>query len=199
VRKTIGADLLRRLIGVPAGFERVLTTRPYYRSATCSCTAPTREPLARSTIRAGALRDRRAAVGDDLAATPPGLRSRAHGAVEHVVGYPVCGDGSGRRADQRRPRRRPPRRRARLGAAGRLVRRRSAVPLALRGASAADVPLPFDFAIAMGVRSGDRRCATRSTARSSARAEIARSSTPTACRAAARRRARAAAGAGARP
>src|SRR6478672_11633009 len=33
VRKTIGADLCDVWIGVPAGFERVLTTRPYYRSA----------------------------------------------------------------------------------------------------------------------------------------------------------------------
>jgi len=32
VRKTIGAGLCDVWIGVPAGLERVLTTRPYYRS-----------------------------------------------------------------------------------------------------------------------------------------------------------------------
>src|SRR3954454_24573730 len=33
VRKTIGADLCDVWLGVPIGFERVLTTRPYYRSS----------------------------------------------------------------------------------------------------------------------------------------------------------------------
>src|SRR5215207_866793 len=32
VRKTLGDGLCDVLIGVPAGFDRVLTTRPYYRS-----------------------------------------------------------------------------------------------------------------------------------------------------------------------
>jgi hypothetical protein len=32
VRKTIGADLCDVWIGVPAGFDSLLTTRPYYRS-----------------------------------------------------------------------------------------------------------------------------------------------------------------------
>src|SRR5687768_7676923 len=33
VRRTVGADLCDVVIGVPAGFERLLTTKPYYRSA----------------------------------------------------------------------------------------------------------------------------------------------------------------------
>src|SRR3954471_9520914 len=33
VRKTLGAGSCDVFIGVPAGFERVLTTRPYYRSS----------------------------------------------------------------------------------------------------------------------------------------------------------------------
>src|SRR5690348_8695060 len=33
VRKTLGAGACDLLVGVPAGYERVLTTRPYYRSS----------------------------------------------------------------------------------------------------------------------------------------------------------------------
>ena len=33
VRRTVGAGLCDVVIGVPTGFERLLTTRPYYRSA----------------------------------------------------------------------------------------------------------------------------------------------------------------------
>ena len=96
-------------------------------------------------------------VGDDLAATPPGHALSRHGAVERVVGYMAWGDG-------------PAAARAAADlAAGRLdaavlwgpqagwFARRSAVPLVITPARPpADVPLPFEFEIAMGVRKDDR-------------------------------------------
>lgn len=159
VRKTLGAGACDVFIGVPAGWERVLTTRPYYRSsyvflnradATHKLAAFDDPDLGRMTIGVQL-------VGDDLAATPPGLALARHGAVEHVVGYPVYGDG-------------PAARRASADlAAGRIdaavlwgpqagyFASRSAVRLEVTPARPpADLPLPFEFEIAMGVRKGDQ-------------------------------------------
>jgi len=159
VRKTLGAGTCDVLVGVPAGFERVLTTRPYYRSVYVFVNrADAAHKLASFD---DPLLDRMAIgvqlVGDDLAATPPGHALSRHGAVERVVGYTVWGDG-------------PAAARAAADlAAGRLdaavlwgpqagwFARRSAVPLVVTPARPpADVPLPFEFEIAMGVRKDDR-------------------------------------------
>jgi len=158
VRKTLGSGACDVFIGVPVEFERVLTTRPYYRSGYVflnRADAPHKlasfdDPqLDRMTIGVQL-------IGDDLAATPPGHALARHGAIEHVVGYPVFGDGpaAGRASADL--------------AAGRIdaavlwgpqagyFARQSAVPLELSAAHPpADVPLPFEFAIAMGVRKGD--------------------------------------------
>ena len=146
------------LIGVPVGFERVLTTRPYYRSGYVFVTRAATTPALRSfdDPRLPALAIGVQLVGDDLAATPPGYALARHGAAEHVVGYPVYGDG-------------PAAARAVADlAAGRLdaallwgpqagyFATRSAVPLQLAEARPPrDLALPFDFAIAMAVRPGD--------------------------------------------
>jgi len=159
VRKTLGAGSCDVFIGVPAGFERVLTTRPYYRSAYVFVNrADATDPLASfDDPRLGRMAIGVQLVGDDLAATPPGHALSRHGAVERVVGYTVWGDGpAGARA-------------AADLAAGRLdaavlwgpqagwFAHRSAVPLVVTPAQApADVPLPFEFEIAMGVRKDDR-------------------------------------------
>jgi mxaJ protein len=158
VRKTLGSGACDALVGVPVGLERVLTTRPYYRSGyvflnradAAHKLASFDDPeLARMTIGVQL-------VGDDLAATPPGHALARYGAVEHVVGYPVWGDG-------------PAAQRASADlAAGRIdaavlwgpqagyFARQSAVPLELSAAHApADLPLPFEFAIAMAVRKDD--------------------------------------------
>ena len=157
VRKTIGAGLCDVFIGVPAGFERVATTRPYYRSGYVFVNrADAGRPLESfddprlATLTVGVQ-----LIGDDLAATPPG-HALAHRAA-HVVGYPVYGDGpaAARAVDDL--------------AAGRIdvallwgpqagyFAARSAVPLRLAPAAApADLaPIPFDFSIAVGVRRGD--------------------------------------------
>jgi len=157
VRKTIGAGLCDVFIGVPAGFERVATTRPYYRSGYVFVDrADAGRPIESfddprlATLRVGVQ-----LIGDDLAATPPGY-ALAHRAA-HVVGYPVYGDGpaAARAVDDL--------------VAGNIdvallwgpqagyFAAHSAVPLRLAAAAAPAelAAMPFDFAIAVGVRRGD--------------------------------------------
>lgn len=92
VRKTLGAGLCDILIGVPVGFEPVLTTRPYYRSAyvlvrKAGERAPVsfNDPVLR-TARIGV-----PLVGDDGAATPPGYALASLGIVDNVAGYALYG------------------------------------------------------------------------------------------------------------
>ena len=159
VRKSLGEGLCDALLGVPAGFERVLATRPYYRSSYVIVTrADARDPLrSLDDARLPTLAIGVQLVGDDPSTTPPGLALARQGAVQRVVGYPVVGDT-------------PSAERATADVvAGRLdaailwgpqagyFAKRSAV--ALRVATV--VPprgsdLRFDFAIAMGVRRGDK-------------------------------------------
>src|SRR5690349_10424606 len=96
VRKTFGAGVCDVWMGVSAGFERLLTTRPYYRSRYVFVNrADAREPLASfADPRLARLRIGVQLIGDDLAATPPALALARAGAVAGVVGYPVYGEGS---------------------------------------------------------------------------------------------------------
>ena len=88
VRKTIGADLCDVWIGVPNGFERLLTTRPYYQSGYVIVNrADTDAPLRTlADPRLATLRIGVQLIGNDLAATPPGLALARAGAVNGVVG-----------------------------------------------------------------------------------------------------------------
>src|SRR5689334_6486413 len=91
VRKTFGAGVCDAWMGVPAGFARMLTTRPYYRSTYIFVYADRRlasfdDPNLR-TLRIGVQ-----LPGDDLAATPPGHALALRGAIERVRGYPVYGE-----------------------------------------------------------------------------------------------------------
>jgi mxaJ protein len=158
VRKTIGADLCDVWMGVPAGFERLLTTRPYYRSRYVFVNrADASEPLRSfADPRLATLRIGIQLIGNDLAATPPALALARLHAFDRIVGYPIYGEGS---AAERIS--------TDLGA-GRLdaalvwgpqagwFTDHAAVPLTV---TPADAPpgfeLPFEFAIAVGVRKGD--------------------------------------------
>ena len=187
-------DLCDVFIGVPAGFERVLTTRPYYRSSYVfvnRADAPRRST--RSTTRACAtLRIGVQLIGDDLAATPPGARARARAARSSTSSATrSTATGSAARADQSPTS--PP-----AGSTPRCVwgpqagyfadaQRRAAARLRAR------VP-PAGLRPAVRVRDRDgrapaatARCATRSTRALERRARRDRraSSTPTTCRAAA--------------
>ena len=93
VRKTMGAGLCEVIIGVPAEFERTLTTRPYYRSSyvLLQRAGDAEPPRAFSDPR---LRQWRIGVqlpGDDFAATPPGHALAQAGATRNVVGFPIAG------------------------------------------------------------------------------------------------------------
>ncbi len=159
VRKTIDANACDLIVGVPVGDERVLTTRPYYRSSYVFVqrAANARALESFDDTRLPALRIGVQLVGHDLAATPPGYALARHGAVRNVVGFTVFGDG-------------PPAERmvaavARGELDAALVWGPQAGYFAARAAPAleitpaappADLELPFAFSIAMGVRKGDR-------------------------------------------
>jgi quinoprotein dehydrogenase-associated probable ABC transporter substrate-binding protein len=157
VRKTMGAGECELFIGVPAGFDKVLRTRPYYRSTYVAVTRRGTPPFA--GFEPGQLRARRFGVqliGNDLAASPPGAALAQNGAVENVTGFLVYGEG-------------PAGKRMVDAVAGGSIdvalvwgpqagwfARRAAVPLDLAPVQAPPgLAMPFDYAIAMGVRKGD--------------------------------------------
>ena len=158
VRRTIGADLCDVVIGVPSGFERLLTTRPYYRSAYAFVQPSSAGRLdSFDDPRLPSLRIGVQLVGNDLAATPPGYALARHGAIDHVVGYSVYGDGSafGRMTSDLAA--------GHLDAAvlwgpqaGYFATRSDGHYHVALVRPPADVPQPFDFAISMGVRRDDR-------------------------------------------
>jgi quinoprotein dehydrogenase-associated probable ABC transporter substrate-binding protein len=93
VRRTLGADMCDVLIGVPADFERVSTTRPYYRS---SYVFVTRADDAVPDFGSAAIRERRIGIqliGNDMAATPAGHALTRAGATTKVTGFTIFGDG----------------------------------------------------------------------------------------------------------
>ncbi|WGT62619.1 substrate-binding domain-containing protein [Variovorax paradoxus] len=167
VRKTLGADGCDLIIGVPAGDERVLTTKAYYRSSYVFVqneTGAARSGALRSfdDARLPSLRIGVKLVGNDLAATPPGHVLARHEAVRNVVGFTVFGDG-------------PPAQRmvdavarGELDAAvvwgpqaGYFAARAVPALHITQAAAPADPDLPFSFSIAMGVRKGDRAMKAR--------------------------------------
>lgn len=158
VRKTFGADACDVWIGVPVDDDRLLTTRPYYRSRYVFVNrADVRAPLTSfADARLATLRIGVQLIGSDLAATPAAIALARAGALDGVVGYPVYGEGAAA---------------ARISAdlaAGRLDAAlvwgpqagwfidHAAAPLVVTPASApAGFELPFEFAIAVGVQKGD--------------------------------------------
>jgi mxaJ protein len=160
-RNTLAAGQCDLVVGVPAAFERVLATRPYYRSSYVFLSRRDRRLAVRS-FDDEALRRLKIGVPlvGDHASTPPAHALAARGIVANVVGYSVYGDYA---QDS------PP---ARIvdavvrgdvdvalvwGPLAGYFARRQSVPLRLvRVAPPADLPsLPFVFDIAMGVRKGD--------------------------------------------
>jgi mxaJ protein len=162
VRNTLGAGECDVVMGVPAGFERVSTTAPYYRSTYVFVSRRDRG-LDVSSFDDPRLRHLRVGVqmiGDDYANTPPAHALARRGIVANVVGYSVYGDYA--RPD-------PPARIVQAVADGSVdvavvwgplagyFARRAAVPLRLTPVRPSlDPPaLPLAFDIAMGVRRGD--------------------------------------------
>jgi mxaJ protein len=158
VRKTMGAGLCDVFIGVPSGFERVMTTRPYYRSSYAFVSRDARDPvLSFEDARLARLVIGVQLVGDDLAATPPGHALAARGIVDNVRGFPVMGEGpAAQRMVQALAR-------GDLDVAllwgpqaGYHASRTGKLPVALAAAPPELAGIPFEYAISMGVKRGNR-------------------------------------------
>ena len=159
VRKTMGAGLCDVIVGVPVGFERAATTRPYYRSSYVwvERADSARTPVSFDDARLRQLRIGVQLIGNDLAASPPGYALARHGATQHVIGFPIPGEQpaaarmvnalAGGRLDAA----------VIWGPQAGYFAQRAAVPMRLRVlAPPADLQgQPFEFAIAMGTRRTD--------------------------------------------
>jgi mxaJ protein len=162
VRNTLRAGRCDLIIGVPAGYDPVLTTRPYYRS-TYVFVSRTDRHLRIDSFDDPRLRQVKIGVqlmGDDGANAPPAHALARRGIIRNVVGYTIYGDYS-------EPN--PPARLIDAVASGAVdvaiawgplagfFASREPTPLAITPiAMPTDPPaLRFSFAIAMGVRKGD--------------------------------------------
>ena len=160
-RNTLAAGACDLVVGVPSRFERVLATRPYYRSSYVFVTRAGGPDI--RSFDDPALRTRRVGVqliGDDYANTPPAHALARRGIVANVVGFDVYGDYA---QDS------PPSRIVAAVARGAVdvavvwgplagyYARRQPVPLRLVPVSPPMDPpgLSFVFDISMGVRRGD--------------------------------------------
>ena len=161
LRNTLRAGVCDVVMGVPAGYDPVLTTQPYYRSTYVFVyrkdagydVASFDDPLLHK-LKIGVH-----LIGDDYANSPPAHVLGAKGIVDNVVGYSVYGDYA---EDS------PPGKIIKAVATGEIdlaivwgpiagyFARKQAVPLSL-------VPVPVDtvssfplaYSIALGVRRGD--------------------------------------------
>jgi mxaJ protein len=180
VRNTLKAHRCDVIMGVPAAFEAVRTTRPYYRSSYVFVSRRERH-LAVASLDDPALARLRIGiplVGDDGANPPPAHALGRRGLVDNVVGFPVYGDY---REDS------PTLGVMRALAEGQIdlaivwgplagyVARRKHLPLRIVPTPARDDGLPFAFDIALGVRKDDLALAARlDQALARRRGEIAR-------------------------
>ena len=160
VRKTMGSGLCDLIVGVPVDFERTLNTRPYYRSSYMLVERAARgsPPRDFTDPRLRQWRIGVQLVGDDLATTPPGHALAQAGATGNVVGFPIPGE------EPAAARMVKALARGELDAAfvwgpqAGYYAQRAGVPLQLHYVRppASLKEQPFSFAIAMGVRRGDR-------------------------------------------
>jgi quinoprotein dehydrogenase-associated probable ABC transporter substrate-binding protein len=162
-RNTLRAGVCDVVIGVPAGFEMALTTKPYYRSTYVFLTRKDRH-LNLSSLDDPALKQLKIGVqiiGDDFSNAPPAHALSRRNIIQNVKGFTVYGDYS-------QPN--PP---ARIvdavanrdvdvaivwGPLAGYFAKQSRVPLEVVPVSPQiDQPfLPFVFDISMGVRRGDQ-------------------------------------------
>ena len=160
IRNTLNAGHCDIIMGTAAGLDMVATTKPYYRS-TYTFVSKASSPDIRSLddprlheVRVGVQ-----LIGDDFNNTPPAAGLTRRGIVQNVRGYTVYGD-------YREPN--PPSRIVRAVEKGEVdvalvwgplagyFATQSPVPLRVVPISPrADGPLPYTFAIAMGVRKAD--------------------------------------------
>ena len=96
LRNTLYAHACDVVMGMPPGSDRLLTTRPYYRSSYVFVSRKDRGLAVRSiddpilrTLKIGVQ-----LIGDDYANTPPVHALSRRGIVKNLVGYSVLGDYS---------------------------------------------------------------------------------------------------------
>jgi len=162
IRNTLKAEKCDVVMGVPAGYDLVETTKPYYRSTYVFVTRQDKH------LDLSSLLDPRLhhlvigvhLVGDDGNNPPPAEALGEQGIVDNVRGYSIYGDY--RQAD-------PPARlieavadgdidvAAAWGPLGGYFAQHSPVPLTVTPVQDGErfAPQQFQFAIAMGVRKGD--------------------------------------------
>ena len=162
-RNTLNAGRCDVVMGVPSGFERVLTTRPYYRSSYALVYRKDAGYTLRS-LDASELRTLKIGlhfIGDDYSNPPPAEALARRGIIQNVVGYSIYGD-------YREPN--PPARLIEAVARGDIdvaiawgplagyFAKRQPTKLAVVPLPTPDEPQaqPFEFSIAMGVRKDDK-------------------------------------------
>jgi len=154
VRKTLGAGLCDVWMGVPAGFERVLTTRPYYRS-TYVFVYGTRPLKSFDDPGLASLRVGVQLPGNDGAATPGGYALAAKGAVQNVRGYPIYGEHPAAERIVAAIARGELDAGVVWGPAAGFFARTSKLSVAPARAPAELASMPFEFSIAIGVKRGN--------------------------------------------
>jgi len=96
IRETLNARLCDVIMGVPFGYQRVLSTQPYYRSGYVYISKSQRhlnlqsfdDPVLK-TLKIGLH-----AIGNDGANSPPAHALAGRGIVDNVVGYSMWGEAS---------------------------------------------------------------------------------------------------------
>jgi mxaJ protein len=160
VRKTIGEGSCDVWMGVPADFERLATTRPYYRSSYMFVSREETRPIIRSfddprlkTIPVGVQ-----LIGNDLAATPAGHALALNGAARNVIGFTVYGEHpSAQRMIEALEARKIDAALIWGPQAGYFASRsRTRMGLVPARAPASLTAVPFEFSISVGVRRGER-------------------------------------------
>jgi mxaJ protein len=161
VRNTLREKNCDIVMGVPARFEMVQTTRPYYRSSYVFVTRQ-KDELSLTSLDDPRLRTLRIglhAIGDDYSNVPPAQALATRGIVANVRGYSIYGDYS--QPD-------PPRALIDALASGEIdiaiawgplggyFAQRASIPLSINALPPSHDPLvPTTFAISMGVRRGE--------------------------------------------
>lgn len=96
IRQTLGAERCDVVMGVPYGYERVLTTKPYYWSGYVFVTARDRH-LSIASFDDPQLRQLKIGlhgIGNDGSSSPPASSLGLRGITENLVGYSMWGDGT---------------------------------------------------------------------------------------------------------
>jgi hypothetical protein len=141
-------------MGVPADFERVLTTKPYYRSTYVFVYGKRRlQSFDSPDIKA--LRIGVQLPGNDGAATPAGYALAAKGAVQNVRGYPIYGERPAVERIVEAIARGELDAGVVWGPAAGLSARTNHLGVAPARAPAELASMPFEFAISIGVKRGN--------------------------------------------